>query len=106
MLWERRGSLVLPRFSSMVTGPGFERVERLIEMEPLDRPQEVDDIAAGGKPEAVVGAGLRVHSERRHRSEEHTSELQSLAYLVCRLLLEKKKKNRNTQHEHQCRRSS
>src|SRR5205823_7834267 len=27
------------------------------------------------------------------RSEEHTSELQSLAYLVCRLLLEKKKKN-------------
>src|SRR2546425_8550844 len=27
----------------------------------------------------------------RHRSEEHTSELQSLAYLVCRLLLEKKK---------------
>src|SRR2546425_5266436 len=28
------------------------------------------------------------------RSEEHTSELQSLAYLVCRLLLEKKKINR------------
>src|SRR5229473_7003592 len=28
---------------------------------------------------------------RRRRSEEHTSELQSLAYLVCRLLLEKKK---------------
>src|SRR2546425_4185681 len=31
------------------------------------------------------------------RSEEHTSELQSLAYLVCRLLLEKKKK-RQTLH--------
>src|SRR2546425_9536547 len=31
------------------------------------------------------------------RSEEHTSELQSLAYLVCRLLLEKKKKNRDRQ---------
>src|SRR2546425_2294124 len=30
--------------------------------------------------------------EARVRSEEHTSELQSLAYLVCRLLLEKKKK--------------
>src|SRR2546425_1727727 len=30
--------------------------------------------------------------ERLDRSEEHTSELQSLAYLVCRLLLEKKKK--------------
>src|SRR2546423_5627825 len=30
---------------------------------------------------------------RCRRSEEHTSELQSLAYLVCRLLLEKKKQN-------------
>src|SRR5687767_15416333 len=30
--------------------------------------------------------------DRGDRSEEHTSELQSLAYLVCRLLLEKKKK--------------
>src|SRR2546423_5029218 len=30
------------------------------------------------------------------RSEEHTSELQSLAYLVCRLLLEKKKKNQSS----------
>src|SRR2546425_3389729 len=29
------------------------------------------------------------------RSEEHTSELQSLAYLVCRLLLEKKKNENN-----------
>src|SRR2546425_6964001 len=32
------------------------------------------------------------------RSEEHTSELQSLAYLVCRLLLEKKKKNNIKHH--------
>src|SRR2546425_5205125 len=32
----------------------------------------------------------------RRRSEEHTSELQSLAYLVCRLLLEKKKTPRQT----------
>src|SRR3989441_12050741 len=37
---------------------------------------------------------LGVASARSHRSEEHTSELQSLAYLVCRLLLEKKKKKR------------
>src|SRR5687767_15364727 len=35
--------------------------------------------------------------EKGRRSEEHTSELQSLAYLVCRLLLEKKKKIKNTQ---------
>src|SRR2546425_9143397 len=34
---------------------------------------------------------LHLREELRHqRSEEHTSELQSLAYLVCRLLLEKK----------------
>src|SRR2546425_8773051 len=35
-----------------------------------------------------------VEQDRPWRSEEHTSELQSLAYLVCRLLLEKKK-NKN-----------
>src|SRR5437762_7027771 len=40
-----------------------------------------------------------VGAARRHRSEEHTSELQSPMYLVCRLLLEKKKKN-NTQSIH------
>src|SRR2546425_4128847 len=35
------------------------------------------------------------------RSEEHTSELQSLAYLVCRLLLEKKKNQRTRPHSRQ-----
>src|SRR3712207_9345819 len=35
------------------------------------------------------------HGQRLRRSEEHTSELQSRQYLVCRLLLEKKKKNKN-----------
>src|SRR3989441_2431856 len=39
----------------------------------------------------VVGAIARTDLARWRRSEEHTSELQSLAYLVCRLLLEKKK---------------
>src|SRR2546425_11058940 len=37
--------------------------------------------------------GVLGRSDSELRSEEHTSELQSLAYLVCRLLLEKKKKN-------------
>src|SRR2546425_2194525 len=37
--------------------------------------------------------GRTVLPAAQDRSEEHTSELQSLAYLVCRLLLEKKKKN-------------
>src|SRR2546423_11591508 len=44
-------------------------------------------------PGTRFGRGARRavdHREHRARSEEHTSELQSLAYLVCRLLLEKK----------------
>src|SRR2546427_4951954 len=40
-------------------------------------------------PQGDVGA---VPRDREHRSEEHTSELQSQSNLVCRLLLEKKKK--------------
>src|SRR5687767_15181519 len=61
-------------------GEGERRhVERRIE----------DDLAAAG-----LDADLELVSDRElpGRSEEHTSELQSLAYLVCRLLLEKKKK--------------
>src|SRR5687767_15266143 len=42
------------------------------------------------RPEAPGSAGCAGKGIKR--SEEHTSELQSLAYLVCRLLLEKKKK--------------
>src|SRR5438034_11811688 len=40
--------------------------------------------------------GLATSSGERSRSEEHTSELQSHSDLVCRLLLEKKKKKTNT----------
>src|SRR3712207_8822975 len=47
---------------------------------------------------AIVGAGVRSGSCRGTiRSEEHTSELQSRQYLVCRLLLEKKKHQYITQ---------
>src|SRR3712207_7401918 len=52
-----------------------------------DRCQVV--VADGGAGGAVRGGGIR------RRSEEHTSELQSRQYLVCRLLLEKKKKHRH-----------
>src|SRR2546425_5730390 len=41
--------------------------------------------------EQCLGPLDPVYDPARARSEEHTSELQSLAYLVCRLLLEKKK---------------
>src|SRR3712207_7931735 len=55
----------------------------------------------GGRPRRGTGSGRaprrarsgRLRSKRSpRRSEEHTSELQSRQYLVCRLLLEKKKK--------------
>src|SRR2546427_9105261 len=45
---------------------------------------------------AVVPLGARRRVRVTHRSEEHTSELQSQSNLVCRLLLEKKKKRETT----------
>src|SRR3712207_9432199 len=70
----------------------------------LERDQVVELVTAvggGGQPEPPTGGDLVDGMfERRcrdvvafiRRSEEHTSELQSRQYLVCRLLLEKKKK--------------
>src|SRR2546425_6662434 len=43
------------------------------------------------RPASSASLSARGPGAPAHRSEEHTSELQSLAYLVCRLLLEKKK---------------
>src|SRR2546423_10097749 len=44
-------------------------------------------------PAPRAGIARHAAAASRGRSEEHTSELQSLAYLVCRLLLEKKNKS-------------
>src|SRR3712207_8042743 len=46
-----------------------------------------------GGPRARVAVSRRPADRQGGRSEEHTSELQSRQYLVCRLLLEKKKQN-------------
>src|SRR5690349_22228829 len=61
----------------------------------------VDAVAVAGvgqheQVEVLAGLDQRVDDERRvgERSEEHTSELQSRRDLVCRLLLEKKKKQK------------
>src|SRR5205823_14997599 len=66
----------------------FRSLVRAIESNKVRLPDETIEaetivLAAGIVPSPVVV---------ELRSEEHTSELQSLAYLVCRLLLEKKKK--------------
>src|SRR5947209_16969728 len=45
-----------------------------------------------------LSSGNSARSTARLRSEEHTSELQSRQYLVCRLLLEKKKKKTEKKH--------
>src|SRR5438045_6008107 len=49
------------------------------------------ELAVGDDEKLLASSWRRT---RRARSEEHTSELQSLRHLVCRLLLEKKKKKK------------
>src|SRR2546425_3362845 len=68
--------------------------------------RDIRDLVLAGTPiDGEAGVGYRVRPgydlpplmfdrDEIQRSEEHTSELQSLAYLVCRLLLEKKKKDK------------
>src|SRR5690606_39807281 len=61
-----------------------------------DRGRRPRHLRAGGhRPDGRPGAERR---RRRPRSEEHTSELQSRENLVCRLLLEKKKKKNESPH--------
>src|SRR2546425_5470690 len=60
---------------------------------PADKPVE----AKGN--EQVKNFNEAIAPYVKKRSEEHTSELQSLAYLVCRLLLEKKKKKKKTKSD-------
>src|SRR5947209_14615965 len=58
------------------------------------------DLAETVKESKSLGPGFKERDQLRNiglsrvRSEEHTSELQSRQYLVCRLLLEKKKKQK------------
>src|SRR3712207_7644441 len=84
---------------------------------PIFRPQDLgrqDDFLAGAVPVGLLRQRIRRTDRRsdrrleraRPRSEEHTSELQSRQYLVCRLLLEKKKPNthkhsQSPHHHHQ-----
>src|SRR2546425_6811199 len=70
-------------------GPGRFRKQRLVPALRVGSPPQRDRRDRQSEGPADVGhrcAGVQ-------RSEEHTSELQSLAYLVCRLLLEKKNTN-------------
>src|SRR3712207_8377236 len=85
-----------PRSSLFPYTTLFRSIDRLVVG---DRDQPPPEVAA--RPQVGIGAqrrqeGLRPGVVRldpieQGRSEEHTSELQSRQYLVCRLLLEKKK---------------
>src|SRR5688572_31703556 len=66
---------------------------------PTRNPVELPSVA-GCRP-LTFCALMTARSDDGSRSEEHTSELQSQSNLVCRLLLEKKKKN-ITKHNKQC----
>src|SRR2546423_4908763 len=74
----------------------FRSVVRLVPAAPRDG--DAGDLLGRHRPGLLAQqlAGARAHElsfAEPGRSEEHTSELQSLAYLVCRLLLEKKNKS-------------
>src|SRR5205823_7850221 len=58
---------------------------------------KAEEYLSAAEDELQTGRAIAATSlVRARRSEEHTSELQSLAYLVCRLLLEKKNFKRST----------
>src|SRR2546425_9660740 len=113
-LWNERGAhriedpRVVPTF--FLHAPPSELPEICRRIEILDGVREVRDVSKrialeDDEPKPVLEIVPRHYRDIRNlahiqdgfrlvvlRSEEHTSELQSLAYLVCRLLLEKKKK--------------
>src|SRR3712207_8257241 len=62
----------------------------------LDQSNQFEPMRIGNL--RLLGFGPVAHGLAPRRSEEHTSELQSRQYLVCRLLLEKKKKNSIRMH--------
>src|SRR3989441_8345027 len=66
---------------------------RMPEMNGIEVLRQIRTIDASAAVMILTGWGS---DDLEKRSEEHTSELQSLAYLVCRLLLEKKKKHQFT----------
>src|SRR3712207_7536273 len=63
------------------------------QFEVVDRPLDTQMTLSFGPQHPSTHGVLRLEMVLDGRSEEHTSELQSRQYLVCRLLLEKKKTN-------------
>src|SRR6266436_6698505 len=93
---EHIGSMLLLLFGAPMSF-GFETLDQLVQvtgfgrelLKPLDG--DLDPACGGVLQRSLAGD----EGAQRARSEEHTSELQSRLHLVCRLPLEKKKKNQN-----------
>src|SRR3712207_7183496 len=68
------------------------RCDRGAQLRGGQRGKDLQQLLGWGRLLLISPTGDRPGGFRRARSEEHTSELQSRQYLVCRLLLEKKKK--------------
>src|SRR3546814_4391139 len=64
------------------------------------RPGQHRDVASAGPRPGAARAGQRVPQPGRHRSEEHTSELQSLMRISYAVFCLKKKKNNSTHINH------
>src|SRR3712207_6861744 len=80
-------------------GPGFDALALALDLRTvatLEVPSERPGVTVIGRDAAILRRSHNLVEEGR--SEEHTSELQSRQYLVCRLLLEKKiiSKNKTT----------
>src|SRR3989441_7306502 len=92
----RPGGVPAGRQSIVVRGAREHNLKGVDVEIPRDRLVVITGLSGSGKSSLAFDT-LYAEGQRRYvesRSEEHTSELQSLAYLVCRLLLEKKKKKR------------
>src|SRR3712207_7821647 len=90
-------STLFPYTTLFRSRPGALRPGELDGVERRDRSHGREGgVRAGEVPEGRGHRGGHARALRHDRSEEHTSELQSRQYLVCRLLLEKKKKRKHS----------
>src|SRR5439155_21431108 len=89
----RRSSDLGPAEARAADGAGY--APRHLREDPSGRPHDPRAGPSVGADRGAEPAAGRVAQPVPGRSEEHTSELQSRGHLVCRLLLEKKKNNKD-----------
>src|SRR3712207_8957176 len=80
-------------YTTLFRSRGHRRGVRPRQRRPRHRGRRGGRCAADGGGRVVARRRFHTESTEKKRSEEHTSELQSRQYLVCRLLLEKKSRN-------------